>query len=76
MTMDDVEARAQAERIRAVSLIIAAIARIGTGTPPAARMAASMPKKPGSSTITRSPGSSSSRQAMSSACCDPAVIST
>ena len=38
MTMDDVEARAQAERIRAVSLIIAAIARIGTGTPPAQLM--------------------------------------
>ena len=36
--MDDAEARAQAERIRAVALIIAAIARIGTGTPPAQLM--------------------------------------
>ena len=38
MTMDDREARAEADRIRAVALIIAAIARIGTGTPPAQLM--------------------------------------
>ena len=35
---EDRETRTEAERIRAVALIIAAIARIGTGTPPARLM--------------------------------------
>jgi len=50
--MDDAEARAQAERIRAVALIIAAIARIGTGTPPAQLMSEAAQYVPW---ITRSP---------------------
>jgi hypothetical protein len=36
--MDDRESRAAADQVRAVSLIAAAIARIGTGTPPAQLM--------------------------------------
>ena len=38
MTMDDREARAAADLVRIAALLIAAIARIGTGTPPAQLM--------------------------------------